>query len=603
MAVERSGQLVNQLGLKRENSGEPSMARRRTSFSIDEEEHPKITAERKQSIASELDARKNSLVIEEVIPEVAVETPSLEIEKQLGGNIQRTNTVSGGMGLTKALVRDATSNGHLNGGSKAETTEQPMEKSFSSKLAGRRPVLSTAPTSTASKLSSRTVKSQASAKSPTSPTDRPKEFAKQPENGSEKENKPAASHHSKLTPRTLPSGPSNAAPKTRIPPSPPQTGFVKPKPRSPTRPIRLPASLTAHTASSGSKTATTAPLVPSSRQSLSRASDILQATNPGQRSPATSRSPSRISASTVLNSSTRRPSILNKTHSRPSLGPPPSQLNRKQSGQTLPPANSDEGFLARMMRPTTSSASKTSEKTPPKRAQSVKHPGTRNGPSRLEGPKAIAPNMGKLVARPAVLESISATSTSTGRNEDSEAAQAKEAKSQTSEVPTSAKIHIPRIDVNESDHAEARTRATKQTGLGEIDGTAEQSKAASTNFPADLENSPDLISNQETPAPSKKPLFVTQEPGTEETSAVSTKPVVLSRGTEVAERNVGAEAFEEFLEKSPPASEPGDAKTVEIEMPKGLQGVKDLGDVRDPEEVAKMNADCPQASVEDAEID
>ena len=81
VTVEKSGQMG--LQLRRENSGEPSLARRRTSISIDEEDNPKATVEKKKSIASEFQARKNSLVIVEVIPESAIETASLESDKRL----------------------------------------------------------------------------------------------------------------------------------------------------------------------------------------------------------------------------------------------------------------------------------------------------------------------------------------------------------------------------------------------------------------------------------------------------------------------------------------------------------------------------------------
>ncbi|KAG9243757.1 hypothetical protein BJ878DRAFT_394586, partial [Calycina marina] len=161
--------------------------------------------------------------------------------------------------------------------------------------------------------------------------------------------------------------------KARINASPPQTGFVKPKPRSPTRPVKLPASLTAHTASSGSKT--TVPSPPHRSKSRTNA-----------RSPATvglSRSPSRVSTtSTSTKTSTlgRKPSTLNKPSGRPSLGPPPAVTLKKQpSRQSLPkstPALADDSFLSRMMRPTASSASKFADPsattTQPKRVASVK---------------------------------------------------------------------------------------------------------------------------------------------------------------------------------------------------------------------------------------
>ena len=125
-------------------------------------------------------------------------------------------------------------------------------------------------------------------------------------------------------------------------------GFVKPKPKSPTRPIKLPTSLTTHTAASGSK----------SRQSLSRASGGINTAE------SLGRAPSRGSVSTTATSSARlgvvkslkrQNSTINRP--RPSLGPPP-----KQPARDHPPTKKerevDEGFLARMTRPTQAFASK-----------------------------------------------------------------------------------------------------------------------------------------------------------------------------------------------------------------------------------------------------
>ncbi|KAL7620142.1 hypothetical protein AAE478_009135 [Parahypoxylon ruwenzoriense] len=141
--------------------------------------------------------------------------------------------------------------------------------------------------------------------------------------------------------------------------APPSAGFVKPKARSPTRPLKLPASLTSHTSSSF-KTGTSATAHPP-RQSLSRASvQNLNVSAP------THRSPSRTSISTTgttSNAKTLRRQSSTISRPRPSLGPPPKQPARdhpvsKKEGHV------DESFLARMMRPTQSSSSKTSEKTP-----------------------------------------------------------------------------------------------------------------------------------------------------------------------------------------------------------------------------------------------
>ncbi|KAL3421358.1 mucin-7 precursor protein [Phlyctema vagabunda] len=371
----RSGQW----GLKRDTSGEPSLAKRRPSFSVDEQEDPKATAARKESIVSELEARKNSTVIEEAIPECAVETPSMEVDKQLEEPAQKQESLSKTLAQANVESKQSVSggtNGTTNGHGKPK---ESATKSEEKPKASARP----APISTAKPSATKTSKSVPikTPKTPTSPMkSSPKPtLAKEPEKKAVK----ASAASSNNPKQRRPSHGSVPPPSLRIQPSPPRTGFVKPKPRSPTRPVRLPASLTAHTASSGSKTAVASP---PNRQTLSRASGNAQSN--------TTRSPSRATGSKAI---TRNPSTTNKTSSRPSLGPPPGNtLNKKTSRQSLPGhgAPADEGFLARMMRPTTSSASKTAEKvpdTPPKRTQSVKRPMAKDGPPRMSDLSKHAP--------------------------------------------------------------------------------------------------------------------------------------------------------------------------------------------------------------------
>ncbi|OAA55034.1 hypothetical protein SPI_08538 [Niveomyces insectorum RCEF 264] len=176
-------------------------------------------------------------------------------------------------------------------------------------------------------------------------------------------------------------GRSAASSATKKPPSiqtfPPNgIGFVKPKPKSPTRPVQLPPGLTTHTASSATKMN-----VP--RQSLSRQSGNFHLAH----QPVV-RSPSRASISTVGTTTTttgerrlrRQNSALNRP--RPSIGPPP-KLPARDHPVTKKEKEVDQSFLARMMRPTQSSASKTADKTsltPPRKQTSTvaKKPVARN---------------------------------------------------------------------------------------------------------------------------------------------------------------------------------------------------------------------------------
>jgi len=129
------------------------------------------------------------------------------------------------------------------------------------------------------------------------------------------------------------------------------TGFVKPKPKSPTKPVNLPSSLTAPTASSASRGS-------NSRQSLSRQSSSPQ--NAG--GPVHHSARANLSATPSLHAGKRPMSAFGR--SRPSVGPPPGRSSQADSSVAKRPSHVDEGFLARMTRPTQASSCKTARKSP-----------------------------------------------------------------------------------------------------------------------------------------------------------------------------------------------------------------------------------------------
>ncbi|CCC06279.1 hypothetical protein SMACR_00497 [Sordaria macrospora] len=157
-------------------------------------------------------------------------------------------------------------------------------------------------------------------------------------------------------------------------PSPVITGSSKPKVKSPTRPIALPERLTTHTAASGSK------LGNARAQSQSRERGPTPASRSSSRvrvpAPATSAAKTATSNLKRQNSTNSRP--------RPSLGAPV-----KQAAKDHPPTKKekevDEGFLARMMRPTAASASKTAEKvvtSPPRKSSATPGPAAKRSLSK-----------------------------------------------------------------------------------------------------------------------------------------------------------------------------------------------------------------------------
>lgn len=139
-------------------------------------------------------------------------------------------------------------------------------------------------------------------------------------------------------------------------------------PKSPTRPAKLPASLTSHTASSSSKTFKNTTST-TQQQSVKQKSTV--AVPP-------SRSHSRISTASNF-ASVPKSSKHRSTAGQPHQGGPVKKPS-KQSLTTNEAITVDSDFLARMMRPTTSSASKAAERVAPtlKEVKSNSRPSTNN---------------------------------------------------------------------------------------------------------------------------------------------------------------------------------------------------------------------------------
>ncbi|KAF2867190.1 hypothetical protein BDV95DRAFT_582791 [Massariosphaeria phaeospora] len=133
---------------------------------------------------------------------------------------------------------------------------------------------------------------------------------------------------------------TSSAPKAGTTTSP--GGFKKPKPRSPTRPVRLPSHLIAPTAASAAK-----------HDDDATAQKVVKKPSIASRPPPKTAAPTRTPRTSLVPSTApgKRPDSRASTRGAP-----------------------DEGFLARMMRPTASSASKTHDKpaSPPRKGASVK---------------------------------------------------------------------------------------------------------------------------------------------------------------------------------------------------------------------------------------
>ncbi|KAM3504026.1 hypothetical protein MY10362_003814 [Beauveria mimosiformis] len=276
VAVEKDGRI----GLKRDQSGESSVSRRRLSNDTE----PSLYRSRSKMSTQDDSVRTPA---PESIPEApdaaetAVEQPS---------NISETASNAPAKAQEAAEVKPTTPR----------------------------------PTTTASKSASKTAPKSAASK--TEPTKRPG-------------NKPVAS--------TRATGATTAIKKpASVKIGANDTGFVKPKPKSPTKPVNLPSSLMAPTAASAHK------------GGASRQANLPQ-----------SASAHAVGASAASKPVNGKSSIVNRQ--RPSLGVPSINKAAQESMPNKRQSHVDEGFLARMMRPTAASSSRTTEKgapsTPPKK--------------------------------------------------------------------------------------------------------------------------------------------------------------------------------------------------------------------------------------------
>ncbi|KAJ0158837.1 hypothetical protein CTA2_10765 [Colletotrichum tanaceti] len=255
--------------------------------------------------------------------------------------------------------------------------------------------------------------------------------------------------------------------------SPGGTAFVKPKVKSPTKPVKLPASLMAPTAASVSKVKETP------RETLSRASG-----NQG-------RPASRASATGATKTLKRQSSVINRA--RPSVGPPPKKPLQDHP-ITKKDKEVDESFLARMMRPTASSSSKLTEKapvTPPRsrsaRPSSGKKSSTSRSPKRaLSRPAASrtgSPFMRKAEAP------IKQVAPETARVETAEAAvelskQAEVPRTPEAKAPVTPEPIVEEADASPTKEAEAQVPAEETAAASPELAAVVQERAEEPEFNA-----------------------------------------------------------------------------------------------------------------------
>ncbi|KAK0668332.1 hypothetical protein QBC41DRAFT_123713 [Cercophora samala] len=290
-------------------------------------------------------------------------------------------------------------------------------------------------TSSTGKLDVKSLKSPVTTKPPKSPALRPQPNLAAPKQTPERK----VSHTEKTmtpkvaTPAAKASAPSSVKKPPPLHPSPAATAFVKPKVKSPTRPVKLPPGLTTHTAASGSKVhGDTAHPASSLTRSASRVS--------------MSGNTSKAAPAKTLK---RQSSTIGRA--RPSIGPPPPQPAKDHHAKKEKPV--DESFLARMMRPTQASASKVTQKVP------ISPP--RHGPASRRTSPAARPRVKKAASRP-----HSATS---GHSAPSA--------SQTSLAPAAEIVPASKPAEEDTKHAALDVVAEK-TAVQEVAVIAEQAETA-----------------------------------------------------------------------------------------------------------------------------
>ncbi|KAI1463999.1 uncharacterized protein F4812DRAFT_463056 [Daldinia caldariorum] len=303
-------------------------------------------------------------------------------------------------------------------------------------------------------------------------------------------------------------------------------GSVKPKAKSPTRPVKLPSSLTAPTAASASKLGNSTAAQPP-RQSLSRASGNAQHHNV---SSTTYRSPSRqslSSLSTTSNTNGLKRQTSAASRPRPSFGPPPKPTARdhpiiKRDGHV------DEGFLARMMRPTASSSSKTADKAP------VTPPRKPTTPSASQ--KRVAAKDGEGIAKKAVSRVQSATNKAKAATESTKPADKK---------TPSAKEVAPVVAQAETAEAAIETaKVSADTAIKEGSVSSEKSSEQVTTVPAVTEDPEKVEDIEDVVQPALEPaaeIYAAKS----ETGDVQEELPVSEGANEVVPQSEAAETTEE----------------------------------------------------------
>ncbi|KEQ74544.1 hypothetical protein M436DRAFT_71960 [Aureobasidium namibiae CBS 147.97] len=349
---------------------ESSASLRRHSFSLDEGSD--AIANLRQSMSQESERRGSNPLVAETIPEAAIEqtpaatTPAVEAKDYMAaGQIAQANSDMPQSKLREEVSVNDTCSPVVPGAKSVSQVSGVQEEVGSMQPSDLtdRSLVSPTPEASADEKSPRPANLPSRARrgtvtaadaAPASVPHRPANIvATAPEPSTDAPPKTPTSSSSTLSPKPPVRKPSNssltqAKPKANAAPTKTTSPQSKPtRPRSPTRPIKVSSHLTAPTAASAARQ-DTQPHKPSVSVSKPAVANRPQA---------------------------RAPAPTTKPAARPSATSTSSAPKKAESKPAATSKGPDDGFLARMMRPTASSASKAQDKTevksPPKRTPSV----------------------------------------------------------------------------------------------------------------------------------------------------------------------------------------------------------------------------------------
>ncbi|KAJ6110601.1 hypothetical protein N7486_002836 [Penicillium sp. IBT 16267x] len=374
--------------------------------------------------------------------------------------------------------------------------------------------------------------------------------------------------------------------------------------RSPTRPVRLPASMTAPTQASAARLGSAAPLTgrTTTASTLTRKpSSLKSAAGAGQIRP---------TAGTTAG--------VRRQSSRSSLPPQPAQERPSSRTSDAGPKPANEGFLARMMRPTASSASKNHDRTEPKAPQKS----NTTKPPRASMGRAPERSAQQLKAKPAVLRPQTEKSQTANKeslpNKEKEVVKIPqpEPESEKENVEESTPVIPETPEVAESKDAAIETPKAETTVNATQDGKlAEESKQEAASGPAlesvnelvepttaepstetPLERAPEAAAKEAMEAPIEAPAEIEPKDEARETSNVKNAQAPVEASVEVP-AEVQTESPKEALQTpadSTPANKlaaveeditPEELEVPEVsqtaEIPAGISGDKVTGPAED----------------------